>query len=72
LLALVVDRCGSSRLSGRLAMQKVEGSSPFIRFDKSPANRGFFFDRTAESFIRFGETPLSWEVWQVGGRETAR
>jgi hypothetical protein len=25
-----------------LAMQKVEGSSPFIRLRKSPANAGFF------------------------------
>ena len=24
------------------AMQKVEGSSPFIRFEKRPAQRGFF------------------------------
>jgi hypothetical protein len=24
-------------------MQKVEGSSPFIRFKETPANRGFFF-----------------------------
>jgi hypothetical protein len=23
-------------------MQKVEGSSPFIRFEKSPAQAGFF------------------------------
>jgi len=53
-------------------MQKVEGSSPFIRFNKSPANRGFFLTARLSPFIRFGETPLSWEVWQVGGRETAR
>jgi hypothetical protein len=25
-----------------LAMQKVEGSSPFSRFEKSPGNPGFF------------------------------
>ena len=28
-------------------MQKVEGSSPFIRSQESPANRGFFFGREA-------------------------
>ena len=28
-------------------MQKVEGSSPFIRSQKSPANRGFFLVPTA-------------------------
>jgi hypothetical protein len=26
-------------------MQKVEGSSPFIRFKEAPANRGFFITR---------------------------
>ena len=36
LIALVVDRRQASGPSARLAMQKVEGSSPFIRFGKAP------------------------------------
>ncbi len=40
LRALVVDRCHASSLSERLAMQKVEGSSPFIRLKETPANAG--------------------------------
>jgi hypothetical protein len=39
------ERTGANRRERSLAfaMQKVEGSSPFIRSQKSPGNRGFFF-----------------------------
>ena len=29
-------------------MQKVEGSSPFIRFDKAPLRRGFLLPRSSQ------------------------
>ena len=41
MLALVVDRRQASGPSARLAMQKVEGSSPFIRFGKAPETGPF-------------------------------
>ena len=36
-------------MSGRVAMQKVEGSSPFIRFEKPDGNGGFFVGRVSKS-----------------------
>ena len=48
-------------------MQKVEGSSPFIRFAKAPANGGFFFAVRARTLAGGG---LAAEI--VPRRETSR
>ena len=37
------------------AMQKVEGSSPFSRFDKAPVIRGFLLGRRAHGLPRIGD-----------------
>ena len=40
-------------------MQKVEGSSPFIRFDESPAQAGFFRSGDFSVRVRLGTKTIS-------------
>ena len=57
--------------SSRLAMQKVDGSGPFIRFERPPGNGGFLLLGSAIARARNHASDGPHQIWSDHGKLTA-